>query len=92
MLAHPVHADPSQPTAQEMIFGLLEDGRSYTVEELLKEVHHVSWAQVFLALDHLSRCGRIELRRKGVTFLARKAVGCIAEESGADAAAHPDCG
>lgn len=49
----------------------LQMERSFTVEELLDELPELSWSQVFLAIDLLSRRGDIELRREGFTYTAR---------------------
>ncbi len=35
-----------------------------SLEEIVQQCPNLTWNQVFLALDHLSRCGRIRLCRR----------------------------
>jgi len=56
-----------------LVFERLQEERNFTVEELLDELPELSWSQVFLAIDLLSRRGDIELRREGFTYTARRA-------------------
>ena len=60
-------------TPESDLLDLLRDGRSYTVEEVLEEAPELSWAQLFIAMDKLSRSGMVELRREGFTYRLRKA-------------------
>lgn len=59
-------------TAESHLLHLLQDGRSHTLEELLEEAPHFSWAELFVAMDSLSRSEVIELRRRGFTYWLRK--------------------
>jgi hypothetical protein len=59
--------------AERIVLERLQMERSFTVEELLDELPELSWSQVFLAIDLLSRRGDIELRREGFTYTARTA-------------------
>ena len=43
------------------------------IEELLEKAPEFSWAQLFVAMDSLSRSKVIELRRHGFTYWLRKA-------------------
>lgn len=55
---------------ERVVLERLQKERSFTVEELLVELPELSWSQVFLAIDLLSRRGAIELRREGFTYTA----------------------
>ena len=59
-------------TAESHLLHLLQDGRSHTLEELLEEAPEFSWAQLFIAMDHLSRSGMIEICRHGFSYWLRK--------------------
>jgi hypothetical protein len=54
------------------LLDLLRDGESYTLDAVLEEAPEFSWAELFLAMDSLSRSGMIELRREGFTYRLRK--------------------
>ena len=43
-----------------------------TVEEVMEEAPEFSWAQLFVAMDSLSRSGMVELRRDGFMYWLRK--------------------
>jgi hypothetical protein len=60
-------------TPESHLLNLLRDGGAHTVEELLNEAPEFSWAQLFVAMDSLSRRGMIELRRAGFTYWLKKA-------------------
>ena len=60
-------------TAESRLLHLLQDGRSHTLEELLEEAPEFSWAELFVAMDSLSRSEVIELHRQGFTYWLRKA-------------------
>ena len=90
-MAHrPVPGILTEPTPQEQLLRLLEDGQSYSVEELVARAPHISWAQLFNAMDQLSRCGSVEIRRHGFTYVVRKAEPSLEGSGRADASAHPD--
>jgi len=57
---------------EDLVLDRLQDGRRFTVEEILVEVPELSWAQLFLAMDILSRRGDVELRRLGFTYTLKK--------------------
>ena len=59
-------------TAESHLLHLLQDGRSHTLEELLEEAPEFSWAQLFIAMDHLSRSGMIEISRHRFSYWLRK--------------------
>jgi hypothetical protein len=59
-------------TPESHLLDLLRDGESYTLEEVLQEAPEFSWAQLFTAMDSLSRNGMVELRREGFTYWLRK--------------------
>ena len=60
-------------TPESHLLDLLRDGGGHTVEELLDEAPQFSWAELFVAMDSLSRSGMIELRRTGFTYCLKKA-------------------
>jgi len=57
---------------EDVVLDLLQDDRPFTVEELLLQVPELSWAQLFLAMDILSRRGDVELRRQGFTYTLKR--------------------
>ena len=62
------------PTFPESrILEVLRNGENYTVEEILEQTPEISWAQLFLAMDSLSRCGKVELHREGFLYTITKA-------------------
>jgi uncharacterized membrane protein len=54
----------SLPTAEQILDAIRRKPGS-EVEELLKEYPALTWNQVFLELDRLSRQGTVRLMRKG---------------------------
>ena len=67
--------DRVQP--EERILEVLSDGRRLTVDEILERVPEISWAQLFVAMDILSRRGAVELRREGFTYSMRMVTSSI---------------
>ena len=61
-------------TPESRLLDLLRDGESYTLEEVLEEAPEFSWAQLFVAMDSLSRSGMVELRREGFMYWLRMTV------------------
>lgn len=57
---------------EDVVLDRLQDDRPFTVEELLLQVPELSWAQLFLAMDILSRRGDVELRRQGFTYTLKR--------------------
>ncbi|MBA5866075.1 MAG: hypothetical protein GDA67_05180 [Nitrospira sp. CR1.3] len=57
---------------EQLILDRLRDDRRFTVEEVLRQVPELSWAQLFLAMDILSRRGDVELRRQGFTYTLKR--------------------
>lgn len=58
------------PNATEQrILEILRRHRTMTMEHLLTAVPELSWNCVFGAVDHLSRDGRITVRRRGFDYL-----------------------
>lgn len=49
----------------ERILDVIRRTGGCEIEDLLKECPDLTWNQVFLALDRLSRDGRVRLMRKG---------------------------
>ena len=75
--------------SEQVILGKLREGQRFTVEELLAEMPELTWAQVFVAIDVLSRRGDIELRRQGFTYTVTKLTPWVQGVDGVDATAHP---
>ena len=59
-------------TPESRLLDLLRDGESYTVEEVMAEAPEFCWAQLFVAMDSLSRSGMVELRREGFMYWLRR--------------------
>jgi len=51
-------------STEEVLLGLLRNGGVQTLDDLA-EASGLDWAQVFLAIDRLSRSGDVSLRRAG---------------------------
>jgi hypothetical protein len=79
------HAD-----LEQVVLGKLNAGQRFSVEELLDQLPEVSWSQLFLAIDVLSRRGDIELRRQGFTYSVMKAWAPITEARNDDGTSHSD--
>jgi hypothetical protein len=52
-----------RPAVEERILAALGTGGARTLEQLAAALPDVSWPQVFLAIDRLSRSGGVILRR-----------------------------
>lgn len=63
-----VYAQP-----ESTIMDLLRSSGKLTVEEILARAPHLSWSQVFLAIDVLSRKGDITLHREGFAYTVETA-------------------
>lgn len=75
---------------ERLILDRLHHDRRFTVEELLEQMPELSWAQVFFAMDILSRRGDVELRRQGFTYTVRKIRPFDHGMEGVDDTAHHD--
>lgn len=53
----------SGPSVEQRVLETLRMSGEKTVEQLTISLPDVSWTQVFLAIDRLSRSGRVILRR-----------------------------
>ncbi len=73
-----------------LLLNRLQVDRTFTLEELLGEIPELSWAQLFLALDVLSRRGAIELRRDGFSYTVKRMTVSIERGGRTDGAAHHD--
>ncbi len=51
-----------------MVLSLLSPRESVSMDEILERAVGVSWSQVFLALDRLSRRGEVILTRRGFIY------------------------
>ena len=74
---------------EQLILQQLRGGRPCTVEEILERVPELTWAQLFLAVDILSRRGDVELSRQGFTYSVRMRPGS-AGGGNANGSARPD--
>ncbi len=79
-----------QADVEQVVVGKLRPGQRFSVEELLDQLPEVSWSQLFLAIDVLSRRGDIELRRQGFTYTVMKAWAPITGARSDDGASHSD--
>jgi len=53
-------------TAEERIIEILESHGPCSLEDVVRFLHpHLSWSNVFIAVDQMSRDGRVLLRRLG---------------------------
>jgi hypothetical protein len=50
-----------QPSLVDWVLGTLETGGPQTLEQLANRLPDVNWAQLLLAVDYLSRKGRISI-------------------------------
>jgi len=53
---------------ESTIISLLDASDRLTIDEILTRAPHLSWSQVFLAIDVLSRKGDVTLYRKGFEY------------------------
>ncbi|HSB45003.1 MAG TPA: hypothetical protein VLD60_08330 [Nitrospira sp.] len=53
---------------ESAIMDLLRASGKLTVEEIVQQMPDLSWSQLFLAMDVLSRTGEIILWREGFTY------------------------
>lgn len=56
---------PVTMTPSTQIMHILAHSNGCLLEELVLECENLTWNQVFLALDRLSRDGKVRLMRKG---------------------------
>lgn len=61
---------------ERLILDQLRDGERFTVEDILARIPELSWAQIFFAMDALSRRGDVELRRQGFSYTLRRVKSC----------------
>lgn len=66
---------------EEEILGRLQNGAGQALSRLVLELPDYSWNQVFLAVDKLSREGRIALYRRGGEYILSGAVPVNREQS-----------
>lgn len=76
--------------AEQLVLDMLRQERRFTFEELVERVPELSWAQLFVTIDLLSRRGDIELRREGFTYTARTTNPRVNGMEGINGAAHHD--
>jgi hypothetical protein len=58
-----------QPSPEDLILRLLESTSTpLTLEEVTERLPQLSWNQVFLAVDSLSRRGGITLKKRGYEY------------------------
>ena len=65
-------------TAEEQVIDMLHSAHACDLEEIMRQCANLTWNQVFLAVDRLSRSGELMLVPRGrgaysVTFLHRQA-------------------
>jgi uncharacterized membrane protein len=64
----PAESTRSDSEHERTVLSLLLPGESTSMDEILDRAVGMSWSQVFLALDRLSRRGEILLTRKGFIY------------------------
>jgi hypothetical protein len=74
----------------QVILDRLQEGRRFTVEELFDVIPELSWAQLFMGIDMLSRRGEIQLRRQGFTYTVMKPQTSMVGTRGGDGATNSD--
>lgn len=62
---------------EDLVIGILRKARACDLEDVTRQCTGCTWNQVFLAVDHLSRCGEVLLMPRGlgtytVTFPQRQ--------------------
>lgn len=75
---------------EQLILEQLRKSGRCTVEEMLERVPELTWGQLFLAMDLLSRRGEVELSREGFTYSLRMRPGASAAGRHGATAADPD--
>jgi hypothetical protein len=56
-------------TTAEAILGVVRRNPDCTLEELTQRLNWLSWSQVFLEVDRLSRSGELILTQSGIGFI-----------------------
>lgn len=64
----PADVIPSHSEHERMVLSLLSPRESVSLDEILERAVGISWSQVFLALDRLSRRGEVLLTRRGFVY------------------------
>ena len=61
--------------SESLVLNLLQadPGSTFSFEDLVRRLPELHWSAVFTAVDHLSRRGAIEMRRKGFDYVLRSA-------------------
>ena len=59
---------------ENAIIEILRTSGKLTIEEIVDQVPGLSWSQLFLAMDVLSRSGDVILRREGFTYTLEMAI------------------
>jgi hypothetical protein len=52
-------------TVEDQVIGVLDRTHTCDLEEIARQCTNLTWNQVFLAVDHLSRSGEIMLMPRG---------------------------
>lgn len=65
---HPGNHHVEYAQRESAIMDLLRASGKLTVEEIVEQMPDLSWSQLFLAVDVLSRTGKISLWREGFTY------------------------
>ena len=86
---HPVLHRARYAKQESAIMDLLRSSGKLTVEEIAEQIPDLSWSQLFLAMDVLSRTGDIILWREGFTYTLEAAIPVLETAShGTTAADH----
>ncbi|MEW6545244.1 MAG: hypothetical protein AB1411_16770 [Nitrospirota bacterium] len=60
--------NPERPRPEALVLEALSQSESLTIEQLADTLTELSWSEIFLAIDSLSRRGDIILRRHGFSY------------------------
>ena len=86
---HPILHRAGYAKQESAIMDLLSSSGKLTVEEIVELIPDLSWSQLFLAMDVLSRTGDVILWREGFTYTLEAANPVLETEShGTTAADH----
>jgi hypothetical protein len=64
-----------EDTVAEEILEVVKGNPDCTLEELTQRLEWLSWSQVFLEVDRLSRSGQLILTQTGIGFITTLRVG-----------------
>jgi hypothetical protein len=60
--------DLQTATTETLVMTILERERTLRLDQIVARLPELSWAQVFRAVDNLSRRGSVQLKRQGFDY------------------------